>query len=658
MSIVFKERNMNDSVADSKMADAIRILSIDAVTNAKSGHPGMPLGASQIIFTIFKYHLRFNPKEPKWFFRDRFVLSSGHASAMLYSTLYLFGYDINIDDLKSFRKLGSKTPGHPEYGLTPGVEATTGPLGQGISMAVGMAWSAKYLASLFNKKDITLLDNFIYVIAGDGDMMEGISYEAASLAGHMKLDNLICVYDSNRTTIEGKTDITFSEDVKKRFESCGWSVRIVNDGFDIDKLNQAISEAKKEIGKPKLIIAKTEIGYKSPKEGSNKVHGEPLTEGEVTLTRKNLGWEWQERFYIPDEIISAFKKIVENKIKQKKDLDIKLENYRKKYRDDWDKLSKYLNKDLINIDLSIEESQSLSTRESSHLILNQIAKKVENIISGSADLSPSTKTNIIDFPQRNIHFGIREHSMGAFVNGVSLFGGIRPVCSTFLVFSDYMRPALRLSSIMKISPIFVFTHDSIGVGEDGPTHQPVEHIMSLRLIPDFTVIRPADFYETLSAWKFILNFNSPSALILTRQRVNTLSEYRDIIVTNFSKGGYILTSHRSPDVVLIASGSEVHIAIETSKILMNSNIKANVVSIPSVELLKKNDRDYLQTLFPSKLKKYVIEAGVGSGWSDIVGDKVEFFGVNTFGYSGNEKDVYKKFGLVPDEIAEKIVEKL
>lgn len=643
------------NISNNKLADAIRILSIDTVTNAKSGHPGMPLGASQIIFAIFKYHLRFDPKDPKWFFRERFVLSSGHASAMLYSTLYLFGYDIKIEDLKSFRKIGSITPGHPEYSHTPGVEATTGPLGQGVAMSVGMAWSSRYLSNLFNKKDMELFDDYVYALCGDGDMMEGITYESASLAGNLNLDNLIWIYDSNNITIEGKTDMAFRENVKDRFISQGWNVLVVENGFDISEINKAISLAKEKKGKPNLIIVKTKIGYKSPKEGSNKVHGEPLSDEEVDITRKNLGWEYSERFFIPEEIKNEFKKIYEYKITQRKEIDKKIEKYKSEYPEDWERFSKYLNGE-FDFKADLDESKPYATRESSHIILNRISERVENIVSGSADLAPSTKTDIKNYPERNIHFGIREHAMGGFVNGVSLYGALRPVCSTFLVFSDYLRPAIRLSALMGTNPVFVFTHDSIGVGEDGPTHQPVEHLMSLRLIPNLYVIRPCDFYETLSAWNFILKNNIPSALLLTRQKVNTLTAYKDLITDNFKKGAYNIVKYDKPDVVLISSGSEVHIALSVCEKLNKEGIKANVVSVPCVELALKNSKDYLLEIFPPGVKKAVIEAAVGIGWSDIIKDNVHFFGVDSFGYSGTEKDVYDKFALNADSIYKKIKE--
>jgi len=641
---------MNKNI-DLKSADAIRILSIDMVTNAKSGHPGMPLGASTIIYTIFKNHLRFDPSDPLWINRDRFILSSGHASAMLYATLHLFGYQLSLDDLKKFRQIDSKTPGHPEYSPQLGIEFTTGPLGQGVSSSVGISWASLYMQKIFNKNDIKIFDNYVYVLCGDGDLMEGISYEAASFAGHNKLSNLIWIYDSNKTTIEGKTDIAFSEDVKKRFESMGWYVEKVDDGYDPEKISYAINSAIKS-NLPKLIIVQTNIGYKSPKQDSNKVHGEPLSIEEVKETRKNLGWEWDEMFYVPDEIRENFKKISELKKKEKLKWEEKFKEYQKKYPSDYQKLMRYLENDFskISFDLDTDPKTPLATREASYKILNYIADKVENLVGGSADLAPSTKTYFDKYSERNIHFGVREHAMAAISNGINVFGGLRAFCSTFLVFSDYLRPSLRLSALMNQNVIYIFTHDSIGVGEDGPTHQPIEHLMSLRLIPNLKVIRPADFYETLYAWNYIIAEKSPVALILSRQKLPILYEYKEIIKKNFNDGGYPLISYENPDSIIFATGSEVHIAIEVSKILSNENKKVNVFSIPCVEIFRKNINKYNFSSVP----KFTIEAGNTFGWKDIVGSDIISFGVGEFGHSGKDVDVYRKFGLFSSNIADKM----
>lgn len=638
---------------DYKCADAIRILSIDSVTNAKSGHPGMPLGASTVVYTLFKYHLNFDPSDPRWFNRDRFILSSGHASAMLYSALHLFGYDISLEDLKNFRKIDSKTCGHPEYPHTPGVEVTTGPLGQGFAAACGMAWAKKYLASKFNKDDIKLIDNKIYVLCGEGDLMEGISYEAASFAGHHKLSDLIAVYDSNRVTIEGKADITFTEDVKKRFEASGWKVIEVDDGYSIEKINSALTEARKNNNSPTLVIVKTNIGYKSPKQDSNKVHGEPLSEEEVKETRKNLGWEYDEMFYVPDNIREHFRKISDYKKELRKKWDKLLEEYKEKYSSDYDKLNRYLS-DKFEFEFDYELSEDMATRESSYRVLNYIADKVENLVGGSADLAPSTKTKFDNYPERNIHFGIREHAMAAVINGITLYGGLRAFGSTFLVFSDYLKPSLRLSAMMNLKSIYIFTHDSIGVGEDGPTHQPVEHIMSLRLIPNMIVIRPADSNEVVESWKLILKLNKTAALVLSRQNLPALSDYRDTIKKYFHYGAYNLVENENPDAILIATGSEVHIALKAAEKLSEKGIKVNVVSMPSCEIFRDCDKNYRKKILISSVPKFVIEAGRTYGWSDMLGEKVYTFGVDSFGYSGKGADVYKKFNLTPEHISSEI----
>lgn len=638
---------------DYKSADAVRILSIDAVTNAKSGHPGMPLGASTFVYALFRYHMRFDPSDPWWFNRDRFVLSSGHASAMLYSLLHLFGYDISLDDIRNFRKIDSKTCGHPEYPHTPGVEVTTGPLGQGFACACGMAWASKYLAGIFNKDDIKIIDNRIYVVCGEGDLMEGISYEAASFAGHNRLSNLTVIYDSNRVTIEGSADITFTEDLRKRFESCGWKVFEVDDGYDMVKINKAIEQAKNTEDYPSFIIVKTNIGYKSPKQDSNKVHGEPLTEQEIKQTRKNLGWEYDEMFYVPQYIRDHFRKITESKIIMRKKWDKILKDYRSKYPSDYEKLNKYINNSFeFDFDFNLDEKSA--TRNSSYKVLNYIADKVENIVGGSADLAPSTKTKFDKYPNRNIHFGVREHAMAAIVNGINLYGGLRAFCSTFLVFSDYMKPAMRLSAMMKLKSIYIFTHDSIGVGEDGPTHQPVEHIMSLRMIPDMIVIRPADSNEVVEAWRQILKLNKTVSLILSRQDLAALSQYSDRIKKYFHYGAYNLVEEEKPQAILIATGSEVHIALEVRERLVSKGIGVNVVSMPCFEIFKEADESYKKKILIPGIAKFVIEAGRTYGWSDIIGEKVWVFGVDSFGYSGKGEDVYKKFGLTSEQIAVEI----
>jgi len=642
---------------DEQCANALRILSIDAITNAKSGHPGLPLGTASIVYTLWKEHLNFDCRNPNWFNRDRFVLSAGHGSALLYSLLHLFGFGLDLEELKRFRQLNSLTPGHPEYGHTIGVETTTGPLGQGFANAVGMAIAEKILEDKFNKPDIEIINHYTYVLCGEGDLMEGISYESASLAGHLKLNKLICLFDYNKITIEGSTDITFTEDIEKRFKSQNWNVIKVEDGYNMIEVDKAIKKAKKSKDKPTIIIVKTNIGYKSPKQDSNKVHGEPLSPEEVMKTRENLGWQYKETFYVPNEIREYFKKISDKKSKNFKKWVKKLEEYKIKYPQDYQKLENFLSM-ISDIKIEIDFEKEIATREASYKILNYIADKVEYLYGGSADLAPSTKTKIDLYPDRNFHFGIREHAMGGIINGISIHGGIRPFGSTFLVFLDYMKTPVRLASMMKISPIFIFTHDSIAVGEDGPTHEPVEHIMSLRLIPDLITIRPADAFETEKAWEYILKTKKVIALLLTRQKVPLLTNYREKIFNNFEKGAYFLIEENNPDRIIIATGSEVHIAIEVSKILSQKGLKISVISMPSYEIFSVQDENYKKQILKKGIPKIVIEAGRTQGWSDMLGEKVDVFGVDNFGKSAPEKDVYSFFGLTAEKISEKIIKVL
>lgn len=642
---------------DKKCADALRCLSIDAITNANSGHPGLPLGAAAMAYVLWKEFLNFNPHKPDWLNRDRFILSAGHGSALLYSLLHLFGFDLEMSEMKRFRKLNSRTPGHPEYSHTPGVETTTGPLGQGLANAVGIAITEKIISEKFNKPDINVIDHYTYVLCGEGDLMEGISYEAASLAGNLKLNKLICLFDCNKVTIEGSTDITFTEDIEKRFKSQNWKVIKVEDGYSMEEIAKAITKAKKNRNNPSLIIVKTHIGYKSPKQDSSKVHGEPLSREEVLKTKENLGWEYTEPFFIPDEIIFEFDKIKQKKIKTYQRWLKKWEEYKNKYPDDFKRLENFLSQ-IADLNIQIDFNEDMATREASYKILNLIAEKNEYLYGGSADLAPSTKTQIDKYPERNFHFGIREHAMGAICNGIAIYGFIRPFCSTFLVFSDYMKPAIRLAAMMKLPVIFIFTHDSIAVGEDGPTHQPVEHIMSLRLIPGLTVIRPADAFETYKAWEYILKNKKPVALLLTRQKVPLLNVYKDIIFDNFEKGGYFLIEEEREDVVIIATGSEVSIALKVSEILKQSGIKTSVVSMPSFEIFQRQSEEYKKRILKEKSKKFVIEAGRGAGWSDLLGEKIKVFGVEDFGKSAPEKEVYSHFGITAENIAKEILNSL
>lgn len=637
-------------------ANAIRVLAMDMITNSNSGHPGLPLGTADIAYTLFKEHLKFDPKNPSWVDRDRFVLSAGHGSALIYAILHLFNYGLSMDELKRFRKLNSLTPGHPEYGHTVGIETTTGPLGQGFANAVGMAMAEKILSEKFNKPGLSLIDHRTYVLCGEGDLMEGISYEAASLAGHMKLNKLICLFDSNDITIEGSTSITFTEDVEKRFKAQNWLTLKVENGYEQSQISKAISKAKKS-DKPVLIIIKTHIGYKSPKQDSNKVHGEPLSAEEVVKTKENLNWPSKIPFEIPQDIRKSFDEISQKKSNLFKKWEKIADAYKQAYPSQYDEFASSLDP-LKEIKSKLKFDSAIATREASHKVLNEIAPLFPSLYGGSADLAPSTKTKIECCPERNFHFGIREHAMGSIINGIAVHGGIRPFCSTFLVFSDYMRAPIRLASMMKAPSIFIFTHDSIAVGEDGPTHQPIEHMMSLRLIPGLCDLRPADAIETKKAWEYICRTKEPVTLMLTRQKLPILSAYEKEIENNFDRGAYFLIENPNPDLLFIATGSEVHIAIEAANILAKKGIAAAVVSMPSVSLFLRQDEEYKGKILLPGVKKFVIEAGRTIGFSDILGEKCEVIGIDEFGKSAPEKDVYAFFSLTSQKIAHRAEESL
>lgn len=637
---------------DSINANALRALSIDMITNSNSGHPGLPLGTADIAYVLFKEHLRFDPGKPDWIDRDRFVLSAGHGSALMYSLLHLFNYGLPLEELKKFRKLNSLTPGHPEYGHTRGVETTTGPLGQGFANAVGMAWAEKILSEKFNKPGLPLIDHRTYVLCGEGDLMEGISYEAASLAGHLKLNKLICLFDFNKITIEGSTDIAFTEDIEKRFKAQNWLTLSVENGYDQNEISKAISRARKS-DKPVFITVKTHIGYKSPKQDSNKVHGEPLSLEEVIKTKENLGWSSKTPFEIPQEIRDNFSAIASKKSSLFKKWEKIAQAYKQAWPAEYEEFASYLNPSR-DIKCGLKFDGGLATREASYKILNEIAPLFPNLYGGSADLAPSTKTKIDAFADRNFHFGIREHAMGAIANGIALHGGIRPFCSTFLVFSDYMKTPIRLAVMMKAPSIFIFTHDSVAVGEDGPTHQPIEHIMSLRLIPGLCELRPADAIETRKAWEFICSAKEPVCLLLTRQKLPLLSRYEKAVEENFHRGAYFLIEKENADLLIIATGSEVHLALEAAENLARRSVAACVVSMPSFHLFSKQDAGYREKILMPGVPKFVIEAGRTSGWSDMLGEKCEVIGIDDFGRSAPEKDVYAFFGLTGEKIAEKI----
>ncbi|MGQ9642735.1 MAG: transketolase [Ignavibacterium sp.] len=645
----------------------IRTLSIDAVQKANSGHPGMPLGCAPIAYLLYYKLMKHNPSNPKWINRDRFILSAGHGSMLLYSILHLSGYDISIDDLKNFRQWNSKTPGHPEYGHTPGVETTTGPLGQGFATAIGMAVARDYLASLFNKDGFQLIDHYIYGICSDGDLMEGISHEAASFAGHHKLGKLIFFYDDNGISIDGKTSITYSDDVQKRFEAYGWNVLRVNDVNNLSELETNAHNAINNSDRPTLIITKTHIGFGSPnKQDTSAAHGAPLGVDEVKLTKKNLGWNYDEDFFVPAEVYEHFAGIKQCGNEAEENWNKLFKSYKDKYPKEAELFENIFNNNFGN---QWEEkipvfSEAIATRAASGKVLNSIANDLPTLIGGSADLAESNNTTLKDYKSfsaenrsgRNIHFGVREHAMGAIINGMALYGGIIPYGATFLIFSDYLKPALRLSALMNLKTIFVFTHDSIGLGEDGPTHQPIEQLASLRAIPNLIVIRPADANETAEAWKFAIKHKEgPVVLALTRQKVPCYDRKNLSSADMLQKGAYVLReSSDNPDIILIASGSEVELILKASEILEEEGVKVRVVSFPSWELFEKQTDDYKKKIFPENLKaRLAVEAGIKLGWEKYIGENGDIICMNTFGASAPDKILFEKFGFTVENIVNK-----
>ncbi|OXT06015.1 transketolase [Thermoanaerobacterium thermosaccharolyticum] len=656
---------------DELTINTIRILSIEQVQKANSGHPGMPMGSAPMAYTLWAKYLKHSPKNPKWAGRDRFILSAGHGSALLYSLLHLFGYGLTIEDLKNFRQWQSMTPGHPEYGHTPGVEITTGPLGQGISNAVGMAIAETYMANKFNRPGYSIVDNYTYAIVGDGCLMEGISSEACSLAGTLKLGKLIALYDSNNISIEGGTDIAFTENVGKRFEAYGWQVLRVEDGNNVDEIGKAIEEAKADKERPSLIIVKTTIGYGCPeKQGKASAHGEPLGEKNVDETKKFLGWNYDKEFYVPDEVRKYMDEVISKLNEEEDKWNVMFENYRKEYpelADEWDRWhSEKLPVDLINDEGLWNFKLKTATRSSSGEILNYLVKLVPNLIGGSADLAPSTKTYTKDRGDyssenrsgSNFHFGVREHAMGAIANGIAAYGGLIPYVSTFLVFSDYMKGAVRLSALMKLPVIYVYTHDSIGVGEDGPTHEPIEHLPMLRSIPNLTVIRPADSKEVSAAWCYALNKkDGPTALILTRQNLPVYEETSKEAL----KGGYILCDAEggNPDIILMASGSEVNLVYEACKQLKEKGIKARVVSMPSMEIFDQQSEEYKKMVLPDNVRaRIAVEAASTMSWYKYVGLDGCVIGLDHFGASAPGDILFKEFGFTVENVVNKALELL
>lgn len=648
---------------DEKTVNAIRVLSADAIQKAQSGHPGMPLGAAPIGFSLYAYHLNFNPEKPSLYCRDRFILSAGHGSMLLYSLNHLFGYDIKMSDIKNFRQLGSITPGHPEYGHTPGVEATTGPLGAGAAMAVGMAMAERHLAGIFNKENYEIIDNYTYALLGDGCIMEGVSNEAFSLAGTLGLNKLIILYDSNNITIEGKCDLAFCEDTVKKMEAYGFYTQIVEDGNDIDKINEAIRNAKNQKEKPSFIKINTKIGYGCPKkEGSASSHGEPLGEDNVCDLRKTLNWQYNEPFFIPDDVYENCASFLDEKIK----LTDKKEKIREEYFEKFPEMKtlyeEYFNFDFEKIinDESIwtYDDKDKATRSSSGEILNKLKEKMKNLFGGSADLAPSNKTELKglgDFSKdnykgQNIHFGVREMAMAGIANGIVLYGGLKAFVSTFFVFSDYLKPMARLSALMKLPVIYVFTHDSIGVGEDGPTHEPVEHLAMFRSMPDFVTFRPADTKETIAGWKYALTSkDKPVALVLSRQNLPQLKNTGD----NALMGAYIVEkeSKKEPDLIMVATGSELNLAIKAREELLKENIDARVVSMPSMELFEMQSEEYKESVLPSSNKKrLIIEALSKFGWGRYMGFEGKSITMDTFGASAPGSVLFEKYGFTVQNV--------
>jgi len=645
--------------------NTIRFLAVDAIQKANSGHPGMPMGCAPIAYNLFNNIMKHNPENPKWINRDRFVLSAGHGSMLLYSILHLCGYDIPLEQLQNFRQWKSITPGHPEFGLTPGVETSTGPLGQGFANAVGMAIAQAHLAAKFNKADIKIIDHYIYGICSDGDMMEGISHEAASIAGHLKLGKIIFFYDDNGISIDGKTNLTFTEDTTKRFEAYHWHIQHLDDVNDLEKMNECIKNAQAD-ERPSIIITKTHIGFGSPnKQDTSEVHGSPLGAEEVKLTKKNLGWDEDKFFFIPNEVTELFGGVKSKGSATETEWNSLLNEYKEKYNPDYklfmDTMNGNISAELQNkLPLFEDEGKKIATRQASGKVLNAIAAEVPSLLGGSADLHPSTNTYLNGFggisagnySARNIHYGIRENAMGSIVNGMAYYGGVIPFSATFFVFADYMRPALRMAAISKLHSIFVFTHDSIGVGEDGPTHQPVEQLASLRAIPEFIVIRPADANETAYAWKTAIEQKRPSALLFTRQGLTVLDQKKYSSAANLEKGAYILKdSAGKPDVILMASGSEVGISLKAAEVLESENIKTRVVSFPSWELFDEQSDEYKESVLPKDIKARVsVEAGITQGWEKYTGDSGATIGINHFGASAPEGILMKEYGFTPENI--------
>lgn len=672
---------------DELCINTIRTLSVDMVQKANSGHPGMPMGAAPMAYVLWTKFLKYNPKNPKWPDRDRFVLSAGHGSALLYSLLHLTGYDLSLEELKRFRQWGSKTPGHPEYGELQGVECTTGPLGQGFGMGVGMAIAERFLAAKFNRPAFEIVNHHTYSIVSDGDLMEGVSSEAASLAGHLKLGRLIYLFDNNSISLSGETKLTFTENVCKRFEAYGWHIQTIDDGNDTEAISEAITLAQHETARPSLISIRTHIGYGSPrKQDTFGAHGSPLGQEEVIATKKNLGWPLEPTFYVPEEALAHFRKSIHRGAQLEAEWKKKLEAYGKHHpelREQWDQ---WINVALPEgwdkeVPVFPPDAKGVPTRSAGGQMINAIASHLPFLIGGSADLNPSTNTALKGkgdfqcpgssegkiqgsvsgpwgYEGANIHFGVREHAMGVILNGLALHGGLLPYGSTFLIFSDYMRPAIRLAALMKLHVIYIFTHDSIGIGEDGPTHQPVEHLSNLRAIPNLIVVRPADANETVEAWRTAVEYREgPVALILTRQNLPVLDRSQYHSATGLRRGGYVLADsvHQTPQIILIATGSEIHLALDVYHQLQAEGIGVRVVNLPSWELFENQPEEYRQEVLPPEITKRIsIEAGVTSGWHKYVGREGEVIGLDRFGASAPGPTLLKEFGFNSENIRNRI----
>ena len=664
----------NFNEMDELAITTIRTLSIDAIEKANSGHPGLPMGAAPMAYELWTNHMNHNPNNPTWFNRDRFVLSAGHGSMLLYSLLHLSGYDLSMEDIKNFRQWGSKTPGHPEFGHTPGVEATTGPLGQGIVMAAGMAMAERHLAETYNKDGLEIVDHFTYCICGDGDLMEGVSAEAASLAAHLKLGRLVVLYDSNDISLDGDLDRSFSENVEDRFKAYGWQVIRVDDGNNLSAITNAIEEAKSDLTRPTLIEVKTTIGYGSPNfAGTSDVHGSPLGKEEIQLTKEAYEWTIEEDFYVPEEVYAHFKAtIAENGQKKENEWNNLFAQYKEKYPElahqfklsVEGKLPEGWEEQLP----AYETGSSLASRVSSGEVLNAVAQAVPQFLGGSADLAGSNKTMIngsqdftpADYSGRNIWFGVREFAMGAALNGMALHGGVKVFGGTFFVFSDYLRPAIRLAALMKLPVTYVFTHDSIAVGEDGPTHEPIEQLPSLRAMPGLSVVRPADANETAAAWRLALeSTDRPTALVLTRQNLPTLEGTKENAYEGVSKGAYVVSKagKDQADALLLATGSEVSLAVEAQKALAAEGIDVSVVSMPAWDRFEEQSAEYKESVIPKSVKKRLgIEMASTLGWERYVGDEGQVLGINHFGASAPGETIMKEFGFTVESVVAKVKE--